>query len=125
MLGPTTWAVEKRGSSTVKSPASRITSMHRSRRVTNQPSRTGHPGDGFTLSKVGERAMRIRVELFEREGRAEGIPPLHRSHRFTSGIARHRSMALQDGPETLELGLVDVAVGEPGAQGVDRRITWR
>ena len=41
MLGPTTWAVEKRGSSTVKRPASRITSMHRSRRVTNQPSSTG------------------------------------------------------------------------------------
>ena len=39
MLGPTTWAVENRGSSTVKRAASRMTSMHRSRRVTSQPSR--------------------------------------------------------------------------------------
>ena len=41
MLGPTTWAVEKRGSSTVNRPASRMTSMHRSRRVTSQPPRAG------------------------------------------------------------------------------------
>ena len=41
MLGPTTWAVENRGSSTVKRAASRITSMHRSRRDTSQPSSTG------------------------------------------------------------------------------------
>src|SRR6187551_1264666 len=41
MLGPTTWAVEKRGSSTVKPAASLMTSMHRSRRVTSHPPSTG------------------------------------------------------------------------------------
>ena len=46
MLGPTTCAVEKRGSSTVNRPASRMTSMHRSRRVTSQPSSAGTQATG-------------------------------------------------------------------------------
>lgn len=41
MLDPTTCAVEKRGSSTVKTSESRITSSARSRRVTSQPSSAG------------------------------------------------------------------------------------
>ncbi len=41
MLGPTTCAVEKRGSSTVKVAASLMTWIQRSRRVTSQPSRAG------------------------------------------------------------------------------------
>ena len=51
MLGPTTCAVEKRGSSTVNRCASRMTSMHRSRRVTSHPSRTGTQDDGLALAE--------------------------------------------------------------------------
>src|SRR3954454_19627964 len=55
MLGPTTCAVEKRGSSTVNCPASRITSMHRSRRVTSQPSRAGtHETGALSRSRASD-----------------------------------------------------------------------
>ena len=56
MLGPTTCAVEKRGSSTVKRSASRITSMHRSRRVTSQPPRTGSQATGSTSRRRASRS---------------------------------------------------------------------
>jgi hypothetical protein len=51
MLGPTTWAVENLGSSTVKVVASLITSKQRSRRVTSQPFKTGiHETGSVSLS---------------------------------------------------------------------------
>ncbi len=46
MLGPTTWAVENRGSSTVNASASRIAASTRSCRVTSQPSRLGSHDTG-------------------------------------------------------------------------------
>ena len=46
MLGPTTWPVEKRGSSTVNVAGSRITCIARSRRETSQPSSAGSHDTG-------------------------------------------------------------------------------
>ena len=46
MLGPTTWAVEKRGSSTVNVSSSRITACARSYRVTSHPCRAGSQDTG-------------------------------------------------------------------------------
>jgi len=47
MLGPTTRAVENRGSSTVNDAASRSTCPARSCRVTSQPARTGSQETGY------------------------------------------------------------------------------
>ncbi len=83
MLRPTTWAVEKRSSSTVKLPASLIARRARSRRVTSQASSTGtqetgscsrrrarwgwgSPASSATVSAApsGYRASRLRPGPF-------------------------------------------------------------
>ena len=80
MLGPTTWAVENRGSSTVKSGG---VAHHLDAQVAprHQPAvEDGHPGDRLALAKDRQSGMRIGVELLQRQVRAEGMSrdPAHR-----------------------------------------------
>ena len=61
MLGPTTCAVENRGSSTVKVAASRITLSARSRRVTSHPSSSGSHGTGSRARSCASRGCGSRA----------------------------------------------------------------
>ena len=62
MLGPSTCAVEKRGSSTVNVAASRITSTA-SRAGRDDPRiELGHPRHGLTRAQLGQRLVKVRLE---------------------------------------------------------------
>ena len=71
MLGPTTCAVEKRGSSTVNVSGSRITCSTRSRRVTSQASSAGTHDTGSRSRSRASAGCGIVLELRERHGCAE------------------------------------------------------
>ena len=81
MLGPTTCAVEKRGSSTVKRAASRI-DLDAQVPPRHEPAiEHRDPRDRLALPKAGQRSVRIRVELLERQRSAEWEPSFDRAHR--------------------------------------------
>ena len=80
MLGPTTWAVEKRGSSTVKRGGVPHDLDAQVPARDEPAAEDGHPRDGLALAQAGQRRVRFRVELVERQRRAQREPPLERGH---------------------------------------------
>ena len=67
MLGPTTRAVENRGSSTVNTAASRITRWAACVPGHQPAAKSGHPRDGLHRTQPGQYGMRIALQLVERD----------------------------------------------------------
>ena len=72
MLGPTTWAVEKRGSSTVNVAGSRIDLQGEVAPRHEPRAERRNPRDRLVLPQSREHRMGIVVELGERDGGTEG-----------------------------------------------------
>ena len=68
MLGPTTRAVENRGSSTVNVSGSRSTSTAAARPVTRYPPRAGTAGDRGGRPEPGEVRVRVAGEVLDGRG---------------------------------------------------------
>ena len=94
MLGPTTCAVEKRGSSTVNVSASRITASARSRRVTSQPSSVGsHDTGSRSRSRSSSACGSVpssSARVADGTDRERGAPRVHARSLAAAGVdSRH------------------------------------
>ena len=69
MLGPTTWAVEKRGSATVNVSGSRSTSSAAARPVTTNPPIAGTHATGATARRRARCGCGVTGEVLERDAR--------------------------------------------------------
>ena len=97
MLGPITWAVEKRGSSTVNVRSSRIAARTRSCRVTSQPSRHGSHDTGSCSRSRAWTGCGSRSSCSERHLRAERKHTWHSTHSDGGRLAAELDQVAHEG----------------------------